>query len=151
MYYQGYPRAWSWLTKLIIIIVFINVKPSSHLSIFYYNNDNILMMSYWLILPYKRTPMVWDTLCSFTQTIMNLNSPGSVTISGVVVLQSPRPIKSQKGPWNVIFDANFCIIEGSQMVTMALLQYFALMEMINEILSMGDKPFQKAFVVANVC
>lgn len=82
---------------------------------------------------------------------MNVNSPGSITISGVVVLQSPRPIESQKGPRNVVFDANFCIVEGSQSVTMALLQYFAPIEMIDEILSMGEKPFQKAFVVANVC
>ena len=29
---------------------------------------------------------------------MNVNSPGSVTIAGVVVLQSPRPIDPQKGP-----------------------------------------------------
>ena len=82
---------------------------------------------------------------------MNVNSPGSVTISGVVILQSPRSIDPQKGPRNVVFDANFCIVEGSQTVTMALLRYFAPPEMTSDIQNMADKPFQKAFVVANVC
>lgn len=81
---------------------------------------------------------------------MNINSPGSVTISGVVILQSPRPIDPQKGPRNVIFDANFCIVEGSQTVTMALLRYFAPTEMMTDIQNMAQKPFQKAFIIANV-
>jgi hypothetical protein len=82
---------------------------------------------------------------------MNVTSPGSVTISGVAVLQYPRPIDPQKGPRNVVFDANFCIVEGSQTATMALLRYFASNEMASEIQNMSEKPFQKAFVVANVC
>ena len=81
---------------------------------------------------------------------MNVNSPGSVTIAGVVVLESPRPIDPQKGPRNVVFDVNLCIVEGSQTVTMALLRYFAPSEMTNEIQAMADKDFQKAFIVANV-
>ena len=60
---------------------------------------------------------------------MNVTSTGSVTISGVAVLQSPRPIDPQKGARNVVFDANFFIIEGSQTATMALLRYFASKEM----------------------
>lgn len=83
-------------------------------------------------------------------TTMNINSPGSVTISGVAILQSPRAIDPQKGPRNVLFDANFCIVEGSQTVTMALLRYFASNEMANDIQKMAEKPFQKAFIVANV-
>jgi hypothetical protein len=67
---------------------------------------------------------------------MNVTSTGSITISGVTVLQAPRP--------------NFCVIEGSQTATMALLRYFASNEMASEIQNMSDKPFQKAFVVANV-
>jgi hypothetical protein len=82
---------------------------------------------------------------------MNAITPGSITLSGVVVLQSPRAIDPQRGPRNVVFDANFCIVEGSQTATMALLRYFAPNEMTNEIQNMSDKPFQKAFVVANVC
>jgi hypothetical protein len=81
---------------------------------------------------------------------MNVNSPGSITISGVVILQSPRPIDPQKGPRNIVFDANFCIVEGSQTVTMALLRYFASNEMASDIQDMAQKPFQKAFVIANV-
>jgi hypothetical protein len=81
---------------------------------------------------------------------MNINSPGSITISGVVVLQSPRAIDPQKGPRNVVFDANFCIVEGSQTVTMALLRYFAPNEMANLIQEIAEKPFQRAFIVANV-
>ena len=79
-----------------------------------------------------------------------MTSAGSVTISGVVVLQSPRPVDPQKGPRNIIFDANFCIVEGSQTATMALLRYFASNEMAYDIQKMADKPFQKAFIVANV-
>jgi hypothetical protein len=76
---------------------------------------------------------------------------GSVTLSGVAILQSPRAIDPQKGPRNVVFDVNFCIVEGSQTVSMALLRYFASTEMASDIQKMADKPFQKAFVVANVC
>lgn len=82
---------------------------------------------------------------------MNTSSPGSIIISGVAVLQSPRAIDPQRGPRNVVFDANFCIVEGSQTATMALLRYFASNEMANDIQRMADKPFQKAFIVANVC
>ena len=80
-----------------------------------------------------------------------MTSPGSITISGVVVLQSPRAIDPQKGLRNMVFDANFCIVEGSQTATMALLRYFASNEMAIDIQKMADKPFQKAFIVANVC
>jgi hypothetical protein len=81
---------------------------------------------------------------------MNVTTPGSITISGVAVLQSPRAVDPQKGPRNVVFDANFCIVEGSQTVTMGLLRYFASNDAANDIQMMGEKPFQKAFVVANV-
>jgi hypothetical protein len=82
--------------------------------------------------------------------IASMTSPGSITISGVVILQSPRPIDPQKGPRNVVFDANFCIVEGSQTVTMALLRYFAPNEMTDVIQNIKQKAFQKAFIVANV-
>ena len=55
---------------------------------------------------------------------MNVNPAGSITISGLAVLQSPRPVDPQKGHRNVVFDANFCIVKGSETVTMALLRYF---------------------------
>jgi hypothetical protein len=81
---------------------------------------------------------------------MNINSPGFITIAGLAVLQSPRPIDPHKGPRNVVFDVNLCIVEGSQTVTMALLRYFAPNEMTNEIQAMAEKDFQKAFIIANV-
>lgn len=81
---------------------------------------------------------------------MALNSSGSVTLSGLVILQSPRAVDPDKGPRNVVFDANFCIVEGSRTVTMALLRFFASNEMTSDIQKMAEKPFQKAFVVANV-
>ena len=80
-----------------------------------------------------------------------MNAAGSATISGLAVLESPRCVNPQKGPRNVVFDANFCIVEGSETVTMGLLRYFASNEMANEIQTMADKPYQKAFIVANVC
>jgi hypothetical protein len=87
---------------------------------------------------------------SFSLLTMNVNSPGSVTIAGVAILESPRPIDPQKGPRNVVFDANLCIVEGSQNVTMALLRFFAPNDMTNDIQNMASKPYQKAFIVANV-
>ena len=80
-----------------------------------------------------------------------MTSTGSVSIAGVVVLESPRPVDPQKGPRHVLFDANFCVVEGSETLTMGLLRYFASNEMTNEIQNMAKKPFQKAFIVANVC
>ena len=60
----------------------------------------------------------------FVLLLMTSTSAGSITLSGVAILQSPRAVDPQKGPRNVVFDANFCIVEGSQTVTMALLRYF---------------------------
>ena len=81
---------------------------------------------------------------------MNVNPTGSVTISGLAVLQSPRAVDPQKGPRNIIFDANFYIVEGSQTGTIALLRYFASNDMTVQIQKMADKPYQKAFIVAHV-
>jgi hypothetical protein len=54
---------------------------------------------------------------------------GSVTLAGLVILQAPRAVDPHKGPRNVVFDANFYVVEGSQTVTMALLRFFAPTEM----------------------
>lgn len=80
-----------------------------------------------------------------------MNSPGSVCIAGVVILESPQAFDPQKGPQHVIFDASFCIVQETETVTLSLLRYFASTEMVTEIQKMVDKPYQKAFVVANVC
>ena len=82
---------------------------------------------------------------------MNTNSPGSVTISSTAFLQSPWPIEPQKGPRNVVFDANLCIVKGSLTMTMVLLRFFALNNMAHEIQRMAEKEYQKAFIVTNVC
>jgi hypothetical protein len=79
-----------------------------------------------------------------------MTTTGSVSIAGVVVLESPRAVDPQKGSRHVVFDANFCIVQGSETVTTTLLRYFASTEMASEIQKMADKPFQKAFVVATV-
>ena len=81
---------------------------------------------------------------------MTTTSAGSVTIAGTAVLQSPRAIDPQKGPRNVVFDANLCIVEGSLTVTMALLRYFAPNDMANEIQKIATKKYQKAFIIASV-
>jgi hypothetical protein len=80
-----------------------------------------------------------------------MNSTASVCIAGVVVLESPRPVDPQKGSRHVVFDASFCIVHESETVTLSLLRYFASTEMATQIQKMADKPYQKAFVVANVC
>ena len=81
---------------------------------------------------------------------MNINPTGSITISGLAILQSPQAIDPQKGPRNVVFDANFYIVEGSETGTMGLLQSFASNEMTAQIQKMADKPYQKAFIIAHV-
>jgi hypothetical protein len=45
---------------------------------------------------------------------MALTFAGSVTLAGLVVLQAPRAVDPHKGPRNVVFDANFYVVEGSQ-------------------------------------
>lgn len=79
-----------------------------------------------------------------------MNSTGSISIAGVVVLEAPRPVDPQKGTRHVVFDASFYIVQETETVTMGLLRYFASIEMATEIQKMNDKPFQKAFVVATV-
>ena len=79
-----------------------------------------------------------------------MNSTGAVSIAAVAVLQFPRAIEPEKGTRHVVFDANFCVLQGSETVTMGLLRYFASNEMAKEIQKMAEKPYQKAFLVANV-
>ena len=79
-----------------------------------------------------------------------MSSPGSISIAGVVVLESPRAVDPHKGPRHVVFDGNFCIIRESESITMALLRFFASTEMATEIQKMAKKQYQKAFVVATV-
>ena len=93
----------------------------------------------------------FPSLYIYSKMNRDINSSGAVTISGVVILQSPRAIDPQKGPRNIVFDANFYVVEGSESVTMGLLRYFASNEMATDIQKMAEKAFQKAFVVANVC
>ena len=81
---------------------------------------------------------------------MTTTSAGSVTIAGTAILQSPRAIDPRKGPRNVVFDANLCIVEGSLTITMALLRYFAPNDMANEIQKIAMKDYQKAFIIASV-
>ncbi|KAF8805152.1 hypothetical protein BYT27DRAFT_7104584 [Phlegmacium glaucopus] len=79
-----------------------------------------------------------------------MNSPGHVSLSAIAILTSPRPIDPQKGTRNIAFDANFYIIEGSQTSSLALLRYFTPEDMISSIQAFSEKPFQKAFIIANV-
>jgi len=80
-----------------------------------------------------------------------MDSPGYISLSAITVLACPRPINPQKGNRNIVFDANFFIIEGSQKSTLALLRYFIPDTMVNLIQTFSEKPFQKAFINANVC
>ena len=89
-----------------------------------------------------------NRLSSFILTTMT--STGSVSIAGVVVLESPQAVDPQKRPRHVIFDANFCIVRESETITMTLLRFFASNEMATEIQNMAKKQYQKAFIVATV-
>ena len=80
-----------------------------------------------------------------------MTSAGSISIAGVVVLESPRAVDPQKGPRHVVFDASFCVVQEMETVTLSLLRNFASTEMATQIQKMAEKPYQKAFIVANVC
>jgi hypothetical protein len=79
-----------------------------------------------------------------------MNSPGYMSISTVAVLASPRPVDPQKGPRNVVFDANLYIAEDTEQSSLALLRFFVPDDMINAIQKITETNFQKAFIVANV-
>jgi hypothetical protein len=79
-----------------------------------------------------------------------MNSPGYMSISTVAVLASPRPVDPQKGPRNVVFDANLYIAEDTQQSSLAILRYFVPDDMINAVQKITDTNFKKAFIVATV-
>ena len=80
-----------------------------------------------------------------------MTSTGSISIAGVVVLESPHAVDPQKGPRHVVFDTSFCVVQETETVTLSLLRYFASTEMATQIQKMAEKPYQKAFIVANIC
>jgi hypothetical protein len=82
-----------------------------------------------------------------------MSSPGFVALSGITVLTPPRAIDPQKGSRNVVFDANFFIVDGSDTSSLTLLRFFIPEDMIPYIQNWQndpDLPFKKAFVIANV-
>jgi len=80
-----------------------------------------------------------------------MNSPGYISILTIAVLASPRPVEPQKGPRNVVFNANLYIAEDTEQSSLALLRYFVPDNMINAIQKITETNFQKAFIIANVC
>ena len=69
----------------------------------------------------------------------------------IAVLASPQLVEPQKGPRNVVFDANMYIAEDTEQSSLALLCYFVPDNMINTIQKITETNFQKAFIIANVC
>jgi hypothetical protein len=80
-----------------------------------------------------------------------MSSPGYISIAGSAVLQFPRPVDPQRGRRHVVFDTSFFVVEGTRSTSIGLLRYFSSEEMANDIENIGQKEFQNAFVVANVC
>ncbi|KAF5386086.1 hypothetical protein D9615_002445 [Tricholomella constricta] len=76
------------------------------------------------------------------------STPGHVSISGIALLQEPRALDPSKGQRHLVFDATFCVIEGTGSGTVGLFRYFTSDDMAAKIMNMPD--FQKAFVVANI-
>ena len=79
-----------------------------------------------------------------------MNALGFVSLSAITVLASPRPVDLQKGTRNIVFDAHFFIIDGSQTSCLSLMRYFIPDSATTLLQRFSDNPFQKAFVVANV-
>jgi hypothetical protein len=79
-----------------------------------------------------------------------MSTLGFISISAVTVLASPRPIDPQRGTRNVVFDANFYIIDGSHTSSLGLLRYFVPDNAPNVMQKFTTERFQKAFIIANV-
>ena len=80
-----------------------------------------------------------------------MTSLGFISLSAITLLASPRPLDPQKGTRNIIFDANLFIVDGSQTSCLALLRYFTPDNTTNLMEKFSVTPFQKAYIVANVC
>jgi hypothetical protein len=80
-----------------------------------------------------------------------MSTSGFISLSAISVLANPRPIDPQKGSRNIVLDANFFVVEGSQTSCLGLLRYFVPDDMLSSIQDIFQSSFHKAFVVANVC
>lgn len=79
-----------------------------------------------------------------------MNAHGFISLSAITVLASPRPVDPQRGTRNIVFDANFFVVDGSQTSSLGLMRYFAPENATTLIQRFSDNPFQKAFIIANV-
>ena len=87
----------------------------------------------------------------FSEHSYDMSSLGFISISAITLLASPRPVDPQRGTRNIIFDANFYIVDGSQTSSLGLLRYFAPDNTPNVMQKFSQDTFQKAFIIANVC
>jgi hypothetical protein len=53
-----------------------------------------------------------------------MGSLSFVSISAITLITSPRPVDPQRGTRNIVLDANFYIVDGSQTSCLGLLRYF---------------------------
>ncbi|KAF8798914.1 hypothetical protein BYT27DRAFT_7177119 [Phlegmacium glaucopus] len=79
-----------------------------------------------------------------------MTSPGYISVSAITILACPRPVDPQKGARNIVFDANFYIVEGSETSSLGLLRYFVPDDMMNVVEKFSENSFQKAFIIANI-
>jgi hypothetical protein len=101
------------------------------------------------VMPSHNTIPSCLTSTPLSLTIMS-GSLGFISISAITLLASPRPVNPQKGMRNIVFDANFFIVDGSQTSSLGLLRYFAPDNTPNLIQKFSQDTFQKAFIVATV-
>jgi hypothetical protein len=79
-----------------------------------------------------------------------MSSPGQIILAGIVILESPRAVDPQKGNRNIAFDVNIPVKDGNDSQALGLLRYFTPEDRVEELQTVWDNDFSRAFIVCKV-
>ena len=79
-----------------------------------------------------------------------MSSPGHIFLSGIIILQDPRTLESEKGTRNLAFDVNLPIKDGKTKAV-GFLRYFIPKPKVEEMQKIWENEFTEAFITAKVC
>ena len=78
-----------------------------------------------------------------------MTSPGHIFLSGIVVLQNPRTLESEKRTRNIAFDVNLPIKDGKTNA-IGFLRYFIPKSKVEKMQKIWDNELTEAFITAKV-
>ena len=78
-----------------------------------------------------------------------MTSPGYILFSGIVILQDPCTLDSQKGNRNVAFNINLPVKDGRKNA-LGFVRYFIPEERDNEMQKIWKEKYTEAFITARV-